>query len=412
MTAEKSTKLLLCCWSSQVSLNSASHSGLIAATVAFVNPMKHDFFPVTTGNFDATIGRFRHSYVSVVLMYDEEDEDYLNGTYQQAASAMKGMAKFGAVDCRADRAFCSGKKTEGPTLLVYPPNPAPERVLKSNGRDAIEKAVMRSIPKTNVGVLAPTTFDKFIKEGVGVPKVFILSEADKPAGLFHAVANALADRMNFVFVPIKQDGMSVIADRLQVTKFPKLVLVKSNDPRRLGPDYYSSKFTFGEVFEWLNIRAETFVKGGGFSGDAKEATPKPWLMEAVPELSKLSVQDVCLKKGLCVIYLSKGPIPKPTLETLTHFSDEHQDGKFSFMWLDLSLHEAWQGFFPGVEAGSVVVFNHKKRFRFIGPLEATDASIRQHLDRILNGDAKYTRMAKRTAVPAFTKKPDNSRSDL
>jgi hypothetical protein len=47
------------------------------------------------------------------------------------------------------------------------------------------------------------------------------------------------------------------------------------------------------MFEFLNIYSEAFVPGGGSSSDS--TATKSWLTEIVPEMTRFSANDICLK---------------------------------------------------------------------------------------------------------------------
>lgn len=103
----------------------------------FVDPMKHDLFLVTPKSFDSLINRHRNSEGVAVLLHfkstDKQVKKFINEVYNEGAKEVKGMARFGAVDCAEWGSFCKDNlnpQLETPLLVVYPPNPVPAFVLK------------------------------------------------------------------------------------------------------------------------------------------------------------------------------------------------------------------------------------------------------------------------------------------
>lgn len=88
-----------------------------------------------------------------------------------------------------------------------------------------------------------------------------------------------------------------ICQKYKVKSFPKILVVKTSDPK---PKEYQGELKYREIFNWLNVYSETFVAGG-----EKSASDKPWLLESIPELHRMSGDDICFKKegSLCAILL-------------------------------------------------------------------------------------------------------------
>ena len=75
--------------------------------------------------------------------------------------------------------------------------------------------------------------------------------------------------------------------RFKVTKFPTILVVK---PGQKKPIKFEGKFTdIREIFEFLNKYQETFALENN-AADEELALKKPWLSEAVPELTSISAQ--------------------------------------------------------------------------------------------------------------------------
>ena len=129
-----------------------------------------------------------------------------------------------------------------------------------------------------------------------------------------------------------------VTGRFKVTKFPTILVVK---PGQKKPIKFEGKFTdIREIFEFLNKYQETFALENN-AADEELALKKPWLSEAVPELTSISAQDICYgADAWCVVAAGKrgadGKLEKGLLDTLMASKGKHSSGsvKLSFMWID------------------------------------------------------------------------------
>jgi len=73
--------------------------------------------------------------------------------------------------------------------------------------------------------------------------------------------------------------------------------------------YDSKDFSYSGIFEFINVHSQIFV-----DPNAKENEPtktssasKPWMIPNVPQMTKDSANDICLKKdgALCVMMIVK-----------------------------------------------------------------------------------------------------------
>lgn len=93
--------------------------------------------------------------------------------------------------------------------------------------------------------------------------------------------------------------------KYKVRKFPTLVVIKSEGK----PIAYDGKeFKYQDIFEFLNTYSQVFIDPNSKDNAPKQSSAsKPWLVVNVPEMTKDSSNDICLKKGgsLCVVLLIK-----------------------------------------------------------------------------------------------------------
>jgi hypothetical protein len=194
-----------------------------------------------------------------------------------------------AVDCGAETALCEKQEVrETPLLRSYPPFPTP--ALEFEG-DYTEKALngflARFVPLRSVIELNTENHDAFIRDKPSVPKVILFTNKAKGIPvLFKAVSNNLEGKMYFAIARSNEDAD--IAERYSVSTWPKLLMVKASED---APEVYKGELAYKPIFNWLNIHTETFVAGG----EAASVASKSWMAEIVPELHRLSADDICLK---------------------------------------------------------------------------------------------------------------------
>jgi hypothetical protein len=182
-----------------------------------------------------------------------------------------------------------------------------------------------------------------------------------------------------------------------VKKFPALVVVK-NDQKPLT--YDGKEFNYQEIFEFLNIHSQVFIDPNAKENEVKTSSAsKPWLIKPVPEMTKDSGNDICLKKdgALCLMLVvkDKSQLEQSKLDVLDSvgqgFASKISRGiQFYFSYLDASAEPEFASTFAVEEYPALVVLNPGKRKRFLlHEGEITEANIEKTLDKIMGGDAKF-----------------------
>lgn len=410
-------------------------------TEALVKPMEHDIITITPQNFDGAIRKNRDVGVSAILFYKKNNEakTMINGWYNEVAKDLKGMVKIGAVNCDEFPVLCKEHNNKGtfPTIMTYPPLPIPAGAYEGKlEKGPLSGFLTRMIPNNNVKQMTSANIDEFLSTRPEIPKVILFSKKDKSPTLFSALSNAFYKEMNFGFVGSNEEAL---AKRFHVTKFPHILLIKSGNQRK--PERYNGQISYEAVHTWINLFRETFVSGGGFSGEpdgvaasANEPAPKPWLSDPMPEMYKASADNLCFKKddkSLCVIYLSKGPLSASLKSSLIGLKDRFVSGlddrgvSFKWMWMNADEEPEFNHLFNAEVLPSVIVFNPNKRLRFMraGNTEPiTTDSISALLDKIAGGDGRFLNVpgqklpswSKRDnlGVPIVSEKKANSRDEL
>ena len=112
-----------------------------------------------------------------------------------------------------------------------------------------------------------------------------------------------------------------------------------------------------------------------------------------------SGNDICLKKdgSLCIIMVVKdaSSLDKKAIDQIGELGEEYESKiargiAFRFMWLDASTEPEFANVFDLSEHPKIVVMNPGKRKRFlIHQGEITASSVRNTLEQILSGDARF-----------------------
>ncbi|XP_026194357.1 uncharacterized protein LOC34619777 [Cyclospora cayetanensis] len=382
--------------------------------------MKHDIGLVTQATWSGKVLKFRDTTVFTVLFYNPEDKgsrELINGEYDKFAKKMKGIVNVLAVDCKENPTLCKDNASTLPQIIIFPLFPLPPFPHQGEkDLDSLLKAVRPLIPSNVKSVSNQKELDAFLASTVQMPKVLFFSDKlTKPSLLVKALSNAFKDKLACVL--LNSAAFPEAVKKYKVSSFPHLVVVRKDKK----DEVYKGAFEFHQLFDWLNVFSETFVMGGGFSDTPAAAEfdleLQPWKVEAVPELTKQSSQDVCFKKSnkfVCVVLAKKGrkltEEEQEMMESLKADYEAHQ-GKgpdFRFMWIDLETESEWAQLFELKKAPSVVAINPHKKVRFLkldADLPPTKPHIRKMLGNISSGDARF-KIVPQAKVPKFVDRKD------
>ena len=164
-----------------------------------------------------------------------------------------------------------------------------------------------------------------MEQEAGKYKALLFTDKPKTPLMWRGVSVDLKGKMTLGVVQKDDKG---VCSRYKVTKFPQILVVK---PGQKKPIKFDGKLTdIREIFEFLNKYQETFAMENS-AADEELAQKKPWLSEAVPELTSLSAQDVCYgADAWCVIVAGKrgadGKLEKSVLDTVIASKSKHASG--------------------------------------------------------------------------------------
>ncbi len=408
----------------------------LAAKLLTINPMKHSVAPVTRSDFDAVISKFRDRQVSVVFYYKPSDEasaKYFE-PFNTVAEELRGMFKFCAVNCDDQAKLCkdegvSSSSDEFPVIKVYPMVPLSPEVMPREDYDKIgdekggfKKGLFKLLSSEHAEKLTSEAFDQFMAaKDDNLPVVALLTSKKALPPLFKVLSTQFSKEMHFGYLPSPSSDILKKFKIKSESALPKIVLQQAGKK----PILYDGELTYAAIHEWINVRRETFARGGGFDhsqkstegGPTPKAPARPWLSEDVPEMFGKSHKDICFKhdEGLCVVYLVEGEIGADALTMLKDMKEAvaEESIKFRFSWMNVDAEPAFKEMFKPDSLPNVVVFNPHKRLRYAGPLEdgVDKTSIRGLISTIVDGNGRF-KMVPDKVLPAFADRKKNEKDEL
>lgn len=410
--------------------------GLSSAARLVVDPMKHSVAPVTRSDFDAVINKFRDKQISVVYYYSPEQADSIKyfDPFNQVATELRGMFKFAAVNCEDQSKLCKDEGvSEYPAVVVYPIRPFRAEPLPREDLDkladekGLKKLLYKLLSNEYVTQLTEETVEAYQSHEENIPKVILFSNKKGVPPLFKAISIEFHKEMEFGFFSNPSDE---VLKKFKVKSLPRIVLQESNHQGKRNTQIYDGDLNYQAIHEWVNLRRETFARGGGFdhtqsategSSTGGSGVPaRPWITQEIPEVYKASHKDICFRfdEGLCVIYIKNGEISDTETAMMKKLKSSVADEsvRFRFMWMDVSRERGFKDLFGTDTLPNVVVFNPHKRMRFAGPLEdavSSDAAIKSLLDKIVAGEGRF-KVVPGQQLPAFAdrKATEQKREEL
>ena len=240
----------------------------------------------------------------------------------------------------------------------------------------------------------------------------IFTEHKNPPFLLKAISHSFYDTMHVGFV---QKSEEALIKKFKVTNFPSLVLVRRKGEK---PIFYKGDMKFNNIFDFLNPYAEKFIFGDTKSKfkEEEQKLVKPWLTEDLPELTKVSGNDVCFSTGkLCVIYIDKKEPDENTKALMKKLRDKYMaDNKFAYMWLNADIEKSFFQLFQ-IEESELP----KLAFLNTGSLkrmmvhsgQLNEADIIKTYESIYNADARFSRISSK-ALPELAQRETKVKADL
>jgi hypothetical protein len=279
-------------------------------------------------------------------------------------------------------------------------------------KKGLRKTLYRLLSGEHVTNLSDESIDAFMAQEDHLPKVVLFSNKKNTPSLYKALSTEFSKEMHFGFFANPSDSI-LKKFKIKSGQLPKLLLQESGHGKKT--QIYDGELNFSSIHEWINLRRETFARGGGFDHTAASSSeggqpsaPKPWLTQEIPEVYKQSHKDVCFKHddGLCVIYLKEGnELSAAELELLKSVKAKTagESIHFRFMWMDVSIESGFRELFDPSVLPNFVIFNPHKRLRYTTPVDdpVTDGSaISSMIEKIVAGEGRF-KMVPGQELPAF-----------
>ncbi|CAG9323756.1 unnamed protein product [Blepharisma stoltei] len=344
---------------------------------------------LTSQNFDKQVTRRRDKWVSVIHFYKEKDSRSAIQAeeFNHFADEWQGVFIVGVVNCDTHYELCESQDIrEVPAIKVYPPFPAPVGLYEGEATSKAISAYAAKFIPSKVIELSNENYQTFLEDKPAVPKVLLFTEKSSVPTLYKALSVAFEAKMFFGIV--RQEDTEAIK-KFKIKQFPKIILYKTVDAKTTE---YKGDIKYRSIFEWLNVHSETFVHGGA----EESSSTKSWIVEAVPQLHRLSADDICYKQeGLCGIFFLDSPptdslinIAKDTTNIIGKNKDRGVTVKF--MWVDLSADKDFSSKFEGIGADKLVFLKYGKRSRYVlHNGDNTIAAIEATINKIESGDGKF-----------------------
>jgi len=331
--------------------------------------------------------------------------------YVSLAKQLHRIVKVTAVDCGKEKKICDEYGVSSyPTLKVIPPGGFGTQDY-SGERNA--KAIYSWTLKFHSHFVEKVTadnLDAFLNKGAGKFKALLFTDKGKTPLMWRGLSVDLKGKMELGVVQKEEKG---VTSRFKVSKFPTILVVK---PGQKKPIKFEEKMEYSELFEFLNRYQETFAMENA-AADEELAQKKPWLSEAVPQLTSLSAQDICYGgDAVCVIVAAKptgeGKLPKDLYDVVMAAKGKYSTGnaKLTFMWVDADKEKGFCSALTMEGAPAMAVLRTGKRTRYArSEAEVTSEGMGSFLDRVLGGDVQYKPL--KEGPPALTEIKEEAKDD-
>lgn len=173
--------------------------------------------------------------------------------YNKFATENKGIFRIGSVDCGEYAKVCEKEGVkEFPTVKVYPSFPVPAFDLEMADKfDAkkLKKAAGKFYQDKSIEI-SSNNHKTFVEEDAGIPKVLLFTNAKKGTPfVYKALSSNFESTLQFGLV---REEENALAKKYKVSKFPSLVVVKSEGK---PIPFEGKEFSYSEIFEFLNIHS-------------------------------------------------------------------------------------------------------------------------------------------------------------
>ncbi|KNE95677.1 hypothetical protein PSTG_11043 [Puccinia striiformis f. sp. tritici PST-78] len=185
--------------------------------------------------------------------------------YQKAASNVKDLVTFVAVDCDAaeNKAACSTDyQVKGfPTLAYFPGTPVPTPYQGERKAKPVVDFALQNMPNFAKKIKTGDELSKLIsKSKPARPLVILFTEATKTTPLFKALSSVVYKKMDVFTATPTAIGKDTANEKYRVTQFPTLVIFKGSEEN--DRQIYEGNMNYKSLFEFFksNVPPKTEEK--------------------------------------------------------------------------------------------------------------------------------------------------------
>ncbi|KAH9471938.1 hypothetical protein Pst134EA_002567 [Puccinia striiformis f. sp. tritici] len=174
--------------------------------------------------------------------------------YQKAASNVKDLVTFVAVDCDAaeNKAACSTDyQVKGfPTLAYFPGTPVPTPYQGERKAKPVVDFALQNMPNFAKKIKTGDELNKLIsKSKPARPLVILFTEATKTTPLFKALSSVVYKKMDVYTATPTSIGKDTANKKYGVAQFPTLVIFKGSEEN--DRQTYDGKMNYKSLFEFF-----------------------------------------------------------------------------------------------------------------------------------------------------------------
>lgn len=236
-------------------------------------------------NFEKQVTKNRDKGISIVHFFRKDDgrsKAEIKSEYEAFATENKGIFRIGALDCKEFEDLCKKEAvTATPTIRVYPTFPAPTRDVEL-GEAKFEAKLLKKIAGKFYSdksiEISSNNHKTFVEEDVATPKVLLFTNAKKGTPfIYKALSQNFEKTLQFGLI---RETEAALASQYKVKNYPALFVIK---PEGKPLKFDGDKFTYSDIFEFLNVHSQIFVDPNAKDNAPKTSSAaKPWLVTPVP----------------------------------------------------------------------------------------------------------------------------------
>jgi len=317
--------------------------------------------------------------------------------WTKAANSLKGIVKFGTVDCTVETALAQKYGIQGyPTIKVFVDKNAPYDYPGGRDVQSLSSFAVNLLPN-NVRSLNQASLGPWIDEEKPKTKFLLMTEKNSVPPMWKSVAHILGNDYAFgaALASTKELAQAVLGQ--SSLPLPLILRLDRNDDNQARAETYAGPIEFESILKWVS---------GNSSPTPAESKSSEEDSPLVVELtSDEDFQKECVDKlGLCVLAFPNGDWEGEDFAKDAFWKAAEEESKASsplrFAWVNRRKNAAFAEPLRLPEDGSVsliAIQARKKRYAlFVGAFN--EESVREFLSNVLRGRISTTLLDQ---VPRF-----------